>query len=148
MARTKVSSSTPTAADPSRVADAPDGKAAEMVTPEPSALEMLDDDDDEADFDLDESDDIDPDQIDSLFKDLKSLLSTVEKLQKAREEVGDIKPLIIRLLDGELLEGDELEQMKSGVSGLSKLVRLYGDYQMALEQAQPARILLDRVIKG
>lgn len=146
MVRTKVSSSTPAAADPSLMADAPDGEAAETMTSEHSSLEMMDDD--EADFDLDESDDIDPDQIDSLFKDLKSLLSTVEKLQKVREEVGDIKPLIIRLLDGELLEGDELEQLKSGVGGLSKLVRLYGDYQMALEQAQPARILLDQVIKG
>lgn len=92
-------------------------------------------------------DQIAPDQIDDIFKELKTLLSTVEKLQKARSEVGDIKPQLLRLLDGELLSGDELEQLKAGVGGLAKLVRLYGDYQIALENAQPARELLDQVIK-
>ena len=37
-----------------------------------------------------------PDRVDDLFKELKTLLSTVEKLQKAREDVGDIKPLLLR----------------------------------------------------
>ncbi|MEO1070462.1 MAG: hypothetical protein AAFW95_15340 [Cyanobacteria bacterium J06638_6] len=92
--------------------------------------------------------DIDPDQIDDLFKDLKSLLSTVEKLQKARQDVGDIKPLVVRLLDGELLAGDDLEDLRSGISGLSKLLKLYGDYQAALERAQPARDILDQVLKS
>ena len=92
-------------------------------------------------------DQIAPDQIDDIFKELKTLLSTVEKLQKARSEVGDIKPQLLRLLDGELLSGDELEQLKAGVGGLAKLVRLYGDYRIALENAQPARELLDQVIK-
>ena len=91
---------------------------------------------------------ITPDRVDDLFKELKTLLSTVEKLQKAREDVGDIKSLLLRLLDGELLSGDELEQVKSGVSGLSKLVKLYSDYQQVLERAQPARALLDDVLKS
>ena len=78
---------------------------------------------------------------------LKTLLSTVEKLQKARQDVGDIKPLLIRMLDGELLSGEELEQLKGGVGGLFKLVRAYGDHQTALNQAQPARTLLDQVLK-
>ncbi|MGB3136616.1 MAG: hypothetical protein WBB18_07420 [Nodosilinea sp.] len=91
---------------------------------------------------------VDPDQIDDLFKDLKSLLSTVEKLQKARQDVGDIKPLILRLLDGELLSGDDLEELRGGVSGLSKLLKLYGDYQSALERAQPARGILDQLLKS
>ncbi|MEO0541610.1 MAG: hypothetical protein AAFZ80_12205 [Cyanobacteria bacterium P01_A01_bin.105] len=88
-----------------------------------------------------------PEQIDDVFKELKNLLSTVEKLQKARQDVGDIKPALIRLLDGDLLEGDELEPLKSGVSSLSKLVKIYGDYQSSLERAQPARDLLDMVLK-
>jgi hypothetical protein len=88
-----------------------------------------------------------PEQIDEVFKHLKTLLGTVEKLQKARQEVGDIKPQLLRLLDGELLDGEDLEQLKSGVSGLAKLVKLYSDYQTALEQAQPARDLLDSVLK-
>jgi hypothetical protein len=92
-------------------------------------------------------DEVSPVQIDEIFKELKTLLSTVEKLQKAREDVGDIKPLLIRLLDGEMVSGDELDQLKSGVSGLSKLVKLYSDYQQALEKAQPARSLLDNVLK-
>lgn len=91
---------------------------------------------------------VNPDQIDEVFKELKTLLTTVEKLQKAREDVGDIKPLLMRLLDGELLSGEELEQLKSGVGSLSKLVKLYGDYQTALEKAQPARNLLDDVLKS
>lgn len=86
--------------------------------------------------------------LEETFAALKTLLSTVEKLQKARQEVGDIKPMLLRLLDGELLSDEELEQLKSGVSGLSKLVRLYADYQTALEKAQPARTLLDEVIKS
>lgn len=92
-------------------------------------------------------DDLNAEAVDNLFKELKTLLSTVEKLQKARHEVGDVKPLIVRLLDGELLSGEELETLKSGVSGLSKLVKLYGDYQTALEKAQPARTLLDQVLQ-
>ncbi len=90
----------------------------------------------------------DPQALDETFAALKTLLSTVEKLQKARQDVGDIKPMLIRLLDGELLADEELEQLKSGVSGLSKLVRFYSDYQVALEKAQPARSLLDEVIKS
>jgi hypothetical protein len=91
---------------------------------------------------------IDVDHIETVFKDLKALLGTVEKLQKARQDVGDIKPLILRLLDGELLAGDQLEEVKVGVGGLSKLMRLYSDYQIALQQAQPARELLDQVLKS
>ena len=94
-----------------------------------------------------ESGQVDAEQIDNVFKELKTLLSTVEKLQKARQEVGDIKPTLLRLLDGELLDGEELDPLKSGVSSLSKLVKIYGDYQSSLERAQPARDLLDRVLK-
>jgi DNA repair ATPase RecN len=85
--------------------------------------------------------------IDSILNSLKSLLSTVEKLQKIRQEVGDIKPLIGRMLDGEIVAGEELEQLKSGVSGLSRLIRAYSDHQAALAKAQPARDLLDQVLK-
>lgn len=86
--------------------------------------------------------------LDTLFGALKTLLNTVEKLQKARQDVGDIKPLMIRMLDGELLSSEELEQLKPGVANLSRLVRLYSDYQVALENAQPARDLLDTVLKS
>ncbi|NER84906.1 MAG: hypothetical protein F6K42_36415 [Leptolyngbya sp. SIO1D8] len=85
--------------------------------------------------------------IDDTFAALKTLLNTVEKLQKARQNVGDIKPLLIRLLDGEMLSGDELDQVKTGVGGLGKLVKLYSDYQDALTGAQPARQLLDDILK-
>lgn len=90
---------------------------------------------------------IDVQAIDETFTALKALLSSVEKLQKARQSVGDIKPLLIRLLDGEMLTDEELEELKSGVSGLNKLVKLYGDYQDALTKAQPARDLLDATLK-
>jgi hypothetical protein len=86
-------------------------------------------------------------EIEDCLNALKTLLSTVEKLQKVRQEVGDIKPLLVRMLDGEVLTGDELEQLKTGVGGLFKLVRAYGDHQTALGQAQPARTLLDQVLK-
>ncbi|MEM9163591.1 MAG: hypothetical protein AAGC54_11060 [Cyanobacteria bacterium P01_F01_bin.4] len=90
---------------------------------------------------------VDPQSLDSLFSALKTLLTTVDKLQKARQDVGDIKPLMVRMLDGELLSGEELDQLKVGVGSLSKLVRVHGDYQVALEKAQPARDLLDTVLK-
>ncbi|EKV03877.1 hypothetical protein Lepto7375DRAFT_6196 [Leptolyngbya sp. PCC 7375] len=90
---------------------------------------------------------VDTGNLDTIFSALKTLMTTVDKLQKSRQEVGDIKPLIVRMLDGELLSGDELEQLKTGVSGLSKLVRIYSDYQTALEKAQPAREILDTVLK-
>ena len=96
----------------------------------------------------DDLESVDADQIDDLFKDLKTLLSTVEKLQKARQDVGDIKPLILRLLDGELLSGDELEELRGGIGGLSKILKLYNDYQSALERAQPARTILDQLLKS
>ncbi|MHC0062481.1 hypothetical protein HUN01_07455 [Nostoc edaphicum CCNP1411] len=85
--------------------------------------------------------------IDDILNSLKTLLSTLEKLQKVRQEVGDIKPLIGRMLDGELVAGEELEQLKAGVSSLSRLVRAYNDHQVALAKAQPARSLLDQVLK-
>lgn len=85
--------------------------------------------------------------IDDILNSLKSLLSAVEKLQKVRQEVGDIKPLIGRMLDGELATGEELDQLKSGVSGLSRLVRAYSDHQAALTKAQSARQLLDQLLK-
>ena len=98
--------------------------------------------------DIHPASDVSPDQLDGIFKELKTLLNTVEKLQKAREDVGDIKPMLIRLLDGELISGNELDQLKSGVTGLAKLIKLYSDYQQALEKAQPARTWLDTVLKG
>ena len=104
---------------------------------------IVDTDDDNIPTEVAESD-----QIDDLFKDLKTLLSTVEKLQKARQDVGDIKPLILRLLDGELLSGDDLEELRGGIGGLSKVLKLYGDYQTALERAQPARTILDQLLKA
>lgn len=85
--------------------------------------------------------------IDDILNSLKTLLSSLEKLQKVRQEVGDIKPLIGRMLDGELVAGEELEQLKVGVSSLSRLVRAYNDHQTALAKAQPARNLLDQVLK-
>jgi hypothetical protein len=90
----------------------------------------------------------DTQNIDEILNSLKTLLSSVEKLQKVRQEVGDIKPLLVRMLDGELVAGEELEQLKSGVSGLFRLVRAYGEHQAALAKAQGARNLLDQVLKG
>ncbi|MEH2031653.1 MAG: hypothetical protein V7K67_18665 [Nostoc sp.] len=89
----------------------------------------------------------DAQDIDDILNSLKILLSTLEKLQKVRQEVGDIKPLIGRMLDGELVAGEELEQLKAGVSSLARLVRAYNDHQVALAKAQPARNLLDQVLK-
>jgi len=85
--------------------------------------------------------------IEDCLNALKTLLSAVEKLQKVRQEVGDIKPLLVRMLDGEVIAGEELEQLKTGVGGLFKLVRAYSDHQTALANAQPARQLLDDVLK-
>lgn len=85
--------------------------------------------------------------IDEILNSLKSLLSALEKLQKVRQDVGDIKPLIGRMLDGELVAGEELDQLKAGVNSLSRLVRAYSDHQAALTKAQPARNLLDQVLK-
>ncbi len=89
----------------------------------------------------------DAQDVDSILNSLKTLLSTVEKLQKVRQEVGDIKPLLVRMLDGELVSGEDLEQLKTGVGGLFRLVRAYSDHQAALTKAQPARSLLDEVLK-
>ena len=85
--------------------------------------------------------------IDEILNSLKTLLSTVEKLQKVRQDVGDIKPLLVRMLDGELVSGEELEHLKAGVGGLLRLVRAHSDHQAALAKAQPARALLDEVLK-
>lgn len=84
--------------------------------------------------------------VDDILNALKALLSTVEKLQKVRQEVGDIKPLLMRMLDGELVSGEDLEQLKTGVSGLLRLVRAHSDHQAALAKAQTARTLLDEVL--
>lgn len=85
--------------------------------------------------------------VDSILNSLKTLLSSVEKLQKIRQEVGDIKPLLTRMLDGELVSGEDLEMLKTGVGGLFRLVRAYSDHQAALAKAQSARKLLDEVLR-
>jgi hypothetical protein len=85
--------------------------------------------------------------IDEILNSLKTLLTTVEKLQKVRQDVGDIKALLVRMLDGELMAGEELEQLKTGVAGLLRLVRAHSDHQAALAKAQSARSLLDEVLK-
>ncbi|EKQ70813.1 hypothetical protein OsccyDRAFT_1118 [Leptolyngbyaceae cyanobacterium JSC-12] len=85
--------------------------------------------------------------IDECLNTLKALLSAVEKLQKVRQDIGDIKPLLIRMLDGEVVSGDDLEQLKAGVAGLFRLVKAYSEHQTALANAQPARTLLDQVLK-
>lgn len=90
----------------------------------------------------------DAQDIDDILNSLKTLLNTVEKLQKVRQEVGDIKALMTRMLDGELLSGEDLEQLKTGVAGLVRLVRAHSDHQAALTKAQPARSLLDQVLKS
>jgi hypothetical protein len=84
--------------------------------------------------------------VDDILNSLKALLSAVEKLQKIRQEVGDIKPLLMRMLDGELVAGEDLEQLKTGVSGLLRLVKAHSDHQAALAKAQTARTLLDEVL--
>jgi hypothetical protein len=86
--------------------------------------------------------------VDDILNSLKTLLTTVEKLQKIRQEVGDIKPLLVRMLDGELVSGEDLEQLKTGVSGLLRLVRAHSDHQAALAKAQTARSLLDEVLSS
>ncbi len=85
--------------------------------------------------------------IDEILNSLKTLLSAVEKLQKVRQEVGDIKPLLMRMLDGELIAGEDLEQLKVGVGGLIRLVKAHSDHQVILTKAQAARSLLDQVLK-
>lgn len=85
--------------------------------------------------------------VDDSLNALKALLNAVEKLQKVRQEVGDIKPLLVRMLDGEVISGEELEQLKTGVAGLARLVKAYSDHQSTLVNAQPARDLLDQVLK-
>ncbi|QZZ20397.1 hypothetical protein J5X98_24625 [Leptothermofonsia sichuanensis E412] len=90
---------------------------------------------------------VNTEDIDHCLNALKTLLSTVEKLQKVRQDVGDIKPLLVRMLDGEVITGEELEQLKTGVGGLFRLVRAYSDHQSALVNAQSARHLLDQVLK-
>lgn len=90
---------------------------------------------------------VNTEDIDHCLNALKTLLSTVEKLQKVRQDVGDIKPLLVRMLDGEVITGEELEQLKTGVGGLFRLVRAYSDHQSALVNAQSARHLLDQVLR-
>jgi hypothetical protein len=118
------------------------------IKTETSAIELPSPDNEDAQTVEDSSQPVEDTQdIDDILNSLKALLSTVEKLQKVRQEVGDIKPLIERMLDGELVGGEELEQLKVGVSGMNRLVRAYSDHHAALTKAQPARKLLDQVLK-
>jgi hypothetical protein len=115
-----------TAAEPPEAAIAESGVAPAAAIPAPSAANQ---------------------DIDEILNSLKTLLSAVEKLQKVRQEVGDIKPLLMRMLDGELIAGEDLEQLKVGVGGLIRLVKAHGDHQVILTKAQAARSLLDQVLK-
>lgn len=44
--------------------------------------------------------------------------------------------------------GEDLEQLKTGVGGLSRLIRAYSEHQTALTKTQPARDLLDQVLNN
>ncbi len=83
---------------------------------------------------------------DDILNSLKTLLITIEKLQKVRLEAGDIKPWIEQMLDGEPVRGEEIEKAKIGANALNRLVRAYSDHQAALLKAQSARTLLDQVL--
>lgn len=85
---------------------------------------------------------------DEILNSLKTLLSTLEKLQKVRLEAGDIKLVIEQMLDGEIVRGEEIEKAKTGASKLNRLVRAYSDHQAALFKSQPARTLLDLVLNS
>lgn len=138
MARPNSKTETPVQESPAATAQESD--AQDLV-----ATEAVSDSDES---DSDESDSVEDIQdVDSILNSLKTLLSTVEKLQKIRQEVGDIKPLLVRMLDGELVSGDDLEMLKTGVGGLFRLVRAYTDHQAALAKAQSARKLLDEVLR-
>jgi len=134
MAKANGAKTEPVVKEPPAIADTETAQVAIEEAPAPSA----------------KSSDATPDaqEIDECLNALKTLLSTVEKLQKVRQEVGDIKPLLVRMLDGEVLSGEDLEQLKTGVGGLFRLVRAYSDHQAALSNAQPARTLLDQVLKS
>ncbi|MEH1899593.1 MAG: hypothetical protein V7K94_30755 [Nostoc sp.] len=49
---------------------------------------------------------------DDILNSLKTLLITIEKLQKVRLEAGDIKPLIEQMVDGEPVRGEEIEVLR------------------------------------
>ena len=83
---------------------------------------------------------------DDILNSLKTLLNSIEKLQKVRLEAGDIKPLIEQMLDGKPVMSEELEKAKIGASTLNRLVRAYSDHQDALLKAQSARTLLSQVL--
>lgn len=85
---------------------------------------------------------------DEILNSLKTLLSTLEKLQKVRLEAGDIKLVIEQMLDGEIVRGEEIEKAKTGASTLNHLVRAYSDHQAALFKSQPAHTLLDLVLSS
>ncbi|MHC0068338.1 hypothetical protein ACWATR_36650 [Nostoc sp. UIC 10890] len=85
---------------------------------------------------------------DEILNSLKTLLSTLEKLQKVRLEAGDIKLVIEQMLDGEIVRGEEIEKAKTAASTLNRLVRAYSDHQAALFKSQPARTLLDLVLNS
>lgn len=143
-AKTQAAATKPVAQENPAIADPADANLEDEE-------EFEDDDFDDEDYEdaaLDASEALSrTEDIDDCLSALKTLLSTVEKLQKVRQDVGDIKPLLVRMLDGEVLSGDELEQLKAGVGGLFRLVKAYSDHQSALANAQPARALLDQVLK-
>lgn len=97
----------------------PNAHKTEISEPElPIDLEELDLPVVEATEPLSESGEDIPD-IDEILNSLKALLNTVEKLQKIRQDVTDILPMLLKMLDGELVSGEELEQLKTGVGVFS-----------------------------
>jgi hypothetical protein len=85
-------------------------------------------------------------EVDGLIRPLKDLLAATERLHKARKETATLKPLLDRLLAGELLEEADLEEAKTGIKSLAKLIKSHGEHRAALIEATQSRAKIDEIL--
>ncbi|MBW4658256.1 MAG: hypothetical protein KME15_06250 [Drouetiella hepatica Uher 2000/2452] len=77
---------------------------------------------------------------------LESLLKAKIKLQDAQSEAEPLLKVIGLLFEPEALDDDQKKVLQNGLKSLRKLLEAHSAYSVAVEQAEPARAIVNQLL--
>lgn len=79
---------------------------------------------------------------------LESLLKAKIKLQEAQSEAEPLLKVIGLLFEPEVLNDDQKKVLQNGLKSLRKLLEAHSAYSAAVEQAEPARAIVNQLLSS